>query len=90
MSGTPVFNMAVLRFGVMNWRRVTEAEAKRFVMEYPKCRLDWNGTTVCDPPLGNYNDFDFGVWPESMVVKVVMNDRREDWEWFIREDLFGK
>ena len=66
---------------------MSEAEARAFVMAYPKSRLEWNVTTVCEPLLGNYNDFQLGSWPDSMVVKVVMDGPRENWTWFIRTDL---
>ena len=58
----------------MKFDKVTKKEFKDFVSNYPN-KLDWDVTTICEPPMGNYNDFTKGkVWPESMVAIVRLMD----------------
>ena len=59
------------------FREVSKEEFDEFVKNYPN-KLEWNVTTICEPPLGNHNDFmDGKVWPESMVTKVKLYDGSE-------------
>lgn len=56
------------------FKQVTEQEFNEFVDNYPN-KLLWNVTRICEPPMGNHNDFTSGkVWPESMVTKVVLTN----------------
>jgi hypothetical protein len=57
--------------------QVTEEEFKTFLNEYPKSKLEWNCTGICEPPIGTYNDFSLGDWPESIVAKINMFDGSE-------------
>lgn len=51
-----------------NFKSVTEAEFKKFIGEYPN-KLEVNVTTICEPPLINYNDFTRApYWPDSVVA----------------------
>jgi len=60
------------------WKKVDKEEFEQFLIDYPKSRLEWDCTGICEPPLGSYNDFSDGkVWPESMVAKIVMDEPRE-------------
>jgi hypothetical protein len=62
---------------------VTEEQAREFVRNYPR-KLEWDCTGICEPPLGSYNDFTYGFWPDSMVIKVIMDEPKE---YYIRNDL---
>lgn len=56
-----------------NWKKVNKEEFQEFVDNYPD-ELTYNITTVCEPPMGNHNDFTSGlVWPKSMVTKIILN-----------------
>ncbi len=53
------------------FKEVPEAEFWAYVNGYP-IKLDWNVSGIYDPPLGTYNDFRLGVWPESVAAWVVI------------------
>ncbi len=56
-----------------DWQEVSKDELVKFVREWPN-KLDYDVATICEPPLGNYNDFSDGKeWPESMVAKIEMD-----------------
>lgn len=53
---------------------VSKEEFESFVKNYP-VKLEWDVTTICEPPLGTYNDFSEGkVWPGSVVASVRFNE----------------
>lgn len=55
-----------------DFKLVTKEEFDEFVKNYPN-KLEWNVTGICEPPMGNHNDFTNGkVWPQSMVTKVCL------------------
>lgn len=55
------------------WKKVTKEEFDAFLFGYPR-KLERDYTSICEPPLLSFNDFDGGkVWPESMVAKVKVN-----------------
>ena len=56
-----------------SFRQVQKEEFDTFVGAYPG-QLVWDVTAICEPPLGTYNDFKLGVWPESVVAKVHLMD----------------
>lgn len=58
------------------FKEVKKEEFDEFVKSYPR-QLEWSVTTICEPPLGNHNDFSLGNWPESMVTKVQIMDGSE-------------
>lgn len=50
---------------------VSREEYLAFIRNYPN-KLVFDCTSICEPPLGSYNDFSHNkVWPESMVAKEV-------------------
>ncbi|MNN67777.1 hypothetical protein D3C81_1834330 [compost metagenome] len=55
------------------YRQVEKEEFEAFVKSYPN-ELRWDVTGICEPPLGTYNDFTKGNWPESIVAKVKLMD----------------
>lgn len=74
--------------------KVTREEFYEFVQSYPVV-LQWDVTGVCEPPLGSYNDFNLGEWPESIVAKVKMYDgsdyhKGRTKEYFIKNISSGK
>ena len=55
------------------FRQVQKGEFDAFVGAYP-VRLEWDVAGMCEPPIGTYNDFQLGAWPESVVAKVRLMD----------------
>jgi len=48
-------------------KAVTEEEFREFIEKYPR-ELDFRTIMICDPPIGEYNDFTLGRPPNSIVA----------------------
>ena len=75
-----------------NFKKVTKVQFDEFVKNYPN-KLEWNVTRICEPAMGNHNDFSDGkVWPESMVTKVSLTNgeayyNNEPNTYYIKEEI---
>ena len=56
-------------------RVCTEAEMRAHVAAWPR-PLERDVFAAFDPPLVTYNDFAFGVWPDSVVASYHAGDER--------------
>jgi len=73
---------------------VTKEEYYAVIRSYPNT-LNWDVYFVCEPPMGTHNDFSKGLWPESIVGKINLNDNQEhygfkDSQYFILNSLKSK
>ena len=55
------------------FREVTQDEFWEFVKSYPR-KLVSGVHRIVDPPLKTYEDYTLGVWSESIVAKIVLNE----------------
>jgi hypothetical protein len=60
------------------FRDVTPDELKAWLVAYPR-KLTYNVTTICDPPLANWNDFERApYWPDSVVASASLPYHADD------------
>ena len=54
-------------------KSVSKAEFYEFIEAYPR-PLVKDVCGICDPPVISWNDFMFGVWPDSVVARTFAYD----------------
>lgn len=54
-----------------NTKCVSKEEFEQFIASYPHALVK-DVCGISDPPLISYNDFELGVWPESIVASTVL------------------
>lgn len=60
-----------------NMKEVTQDEFEAFLAAYPR-KLERNVTTICEPPMINFNDFERApYWPDSVVASYSMESGYE-------------
>ena len=55
------------------FKQVSKEEFDAYAKAYPN-PLDWNVAGMFEPPLGSFNDFTLGKWPETVVAYAHLMD----------------
>lgn len=74
----------------LKYESVTEEEYYNFLELYPR-DLDRNVSSVCDPPVISYNDFELGKFPDSIVAsRCAYSDDKNDYYYVPPEERWWR